>query len=208
MQGLAQTPDTNGGLSARSDVQSQGAPMRHTEGVQVIRMTPNPGQPSNTFTPGAQEAHGHSHSSQSYTSAAPAAGTSRGAADGYRARAHHDDVPSFELGDGVEIQGTIRVTNGTRLIFNNEFSGAIESNGQVVIGQHGCVRGPIVAQDLVVHGRISIPESQRAAAPIRVNGSVVLESSADVIAGDLHYADTQLEIRRGARVSATLMPHD
>lgn len=205
MQGLMHNSAAEGG--GVSDHAAGGgsapAPMRQAEGVQVFRLNPNP---AGSAQQGAAS-HGDDLGQHGRAPQQPIRGAYSHEPT-YREPAHNEQVRSFELGEGVEIQGAIRVTNGTRLIFNNDFCGSIESNGQVVVGPRGCITGPIIARELVVHGRIAIPEVQRNSCPIEIKGAVVLEATADVVAGSLHYADTQLEIRRGARVSATLMPHD
>ncbi len=62
-------------------------------------------------------------------------------------------APETFIGPGVKAIGTLRSEGD--MVIEGEVSGEVFVSGQLVIGRHGAVKGPIHATDIIVAGTIT-----------------------------------------------------
>ncbi len=96
--------------------------------------------------------------------------------------------PSF-LGPGVGIQGALEIDG--ELVISGLVKGRIAAL-RLVIAPGGCVEGDVIAQEVVINGRLN----GRVFAP-----NVSIEASAEVEGRIFH---TTISVERGARVSGRM----
>jgi cytoskeletal protein CcmA (bactofilin family) len=96
--------------------------------------------------------------------------------------------PSF-LGPGVGVQGVLEIDG--ELVIAGQVRGRIAAL-KLVIASGGCVEGDVIAQEVVINGRLN----GRVFSP-----TVAIEASAEVEGRIFH---TTISVERGARVSGRM----
>ena len=104
---------------------------------------------------------------------------------------------------GILIDGNIKVESGKSLLIKGQFTGSLESNGVVVIGEGAVCIGSLTAREVRVAGAIrksgaGVPNTVVAKEALVVEGTGIIDTDT------LSYG--AIELQYGARVAGTLSP--
>lgn len=103
--------------------------------------------------------------------------------------------------DGMELEGTARVTNGQAIALVGKFVGRIESNGCVIVCQSGSIHGSVEASSMQIDGAIHrLTEND----VIRTNGPMVIGEKAEV---NCNIHSQGLKISYGAVINGLISPN-
>jgi len=104
---------------------------------------------------------------------------------------------------GIVIDGSIKVDSGKALLIKGQFTGSIESNGVVVIGEGAICTGSLTARQLRVAG--TIRKSDKGPSNMVVAKEALFVESSGVVDTDV-ISYGALELQYGARVAGTMSP--
>lgn len=104
---------------------------------------------------------------------------------------------------GIHIDGFIKVDSGKALLIKGQFTGSLESNGVVVIGEGAVCIGSITARQVRVAGTIRKSDNDRPNIVV-AKEALIVESSGVVDTDTLSYG--AIELQFGARVAGALSP--
>lgn len=102
--------------------------------------------------------------------------------------------------DGMEFEGTARVTNGQAIALSGKFMGRIESNGCVIVCQSGSIYGTVEASAMQIDGaihRLSVDDV------VKINGPVVIGERAEV---NCNIQSQGLKTSYGAVINGLISP--
>lgn len=115
-----------------------------------------------------------------------------------------EQVEQTTLGCGIEFHGSLRITNGSRLVIRGDFAGDVMSNGDVIIERDAVMRGQLSARNVCVRGAIDVPPTDSGGKSVMcAQGELLMETGSSVRIDQVHYG--RLEVR-GARINAHMMP--
>lgn len=120
---------------------------------------------------------------------------------------HLDDLLAIRPEDiktcidlGIEIEGTLRVTNGGAILVSGSINGHIESNGSVVINEGATVNGSIRAKSLQVAGEIRAASEDDL---LDIEGPIILAQTANITCNAV---SAGIKTEFGARMNGRFQP--